>query len=505
MQDATAPSDPSAGGHVPPAPGIAASADPLDGHGAGRTAVRGAALLAGGYAASILLALISAPLLVRHLGVDYGVYITITALVTVVAGMSELGLNAMGVREWASGPPAGRRTLLADLLGARIAFTLVGIAAAFGFALAAGYGHRRMLGIGVACAGLFVMSMQSAFTVPLAARMRQGWVAAADLLRQAVQVALIVVLVIAGAGLVPMLATMIPAALASLAFTLVVSRDALVMPALHPRRWLGLLRGTLPFAAATAAAVLYLRLTIIISSLIATPHQNEEFAVAFRLIEVLISIPGLLVSALFPLMSHAARHDRERMRMALETIFRVASGIGAVVACVVATGAPLAVLALVGARPSGAVQALRILGVGMGFTFIGAASQYALLALRAHRDILVINLVALCLNGILTVVLARAHGAPGAAVALAACELVVATLSTAALRRHLHGLALPVKMVPRIALVIAVAVAADLLLVPAGAVLAACVVPALVLVVGLLSRAIDRELLRALPVVGHRL
>jgi len=46
----------------------------LDAPEAGATAVRGSALRSGGYAIAIGLSLLSAPLLIRHLGVaDYGV------------------------------------------------------------------------------------------------------------------------------------------------------------------------------------------------------------------------------------------------------------------------------------------------------------------------------------------------------------------------------------------------------------------------------------------------
>ncbi len=138
-------------------------------------------LRAGGYAVGMLLGLVAAPLLVRHLGVaDFGIYITINSLVTIVAGLSDLGLNSLGVREWAREQAGERRALMRDLLGARLVFSFAGVASAMVFALIAGYDSARLLGTGLACVGLIVMAVQSALTIPLAGRLRQGWIAAAE-------------------------------------------------------------------------------------------------------------------------------------------------------------------------------------------------------------------------------------------------------------------------------------------------------------------------------------
>jgi O-antigen/teichoic acid export membrane protein len=478
--------------------------DPLDAESAGATAVRGSALRAGGYAAGMLLSLVSAPLLVRHLGVaDYGVYITITSLVTIVAGISDLGLTSLGVREWARRGAHHRGSLMRDMLGARLGFTLVGIGGAIAFALLAGYGSRRLLGTGLACIGLMLLGLQSALTIPLIGRLRQGWVAGAELVRQVVQVGLIIGFVVAGLGLVPMLATAIPAALASLLLTATVARDSIVLPSIHPRRWLGLLRGSVPFAAASAVSVVYLRTTIIVTSLVATAGQNGQFAISFRVLEVVISVPSLLVGALFPVFARAALTDRARMRSSMRRTLRAVWGAGAIVAVSMAVGAPFVVTVLAGSRPHGAVVALRILGGGLGFSFLGSACQYALLAVRAHRSILLINVCALVLNAVLTVVLANAYGSIGAAIALAACELTVAAAARIMLARRVGRLSIGSDAYVRVLLTVAVGVIAAIALSGIGPVPSAIVAAALAVAVGLGVGAVPRELI-AILISGRR-
>lgn len=455
-----------AGPDEPPAP------DALDDARAGQRAVRGSVLRSGGYAAGILMSLISAPLIIRHLGVDdFGIYVTITALTTIVAGVSDLGLTSLAVREWATATSDERRELLSDLLGARLAFTAIGVLFAFGFALAAGYDGRELAATAVACVALVIMGLQSAMTVPLAGRLKQGWIAGADLVRQAVQILIVVALVLAGAGLVPLLAATVAGAVAALVVTAWPATDALTLPAFRPRRWFALLHGAIPFVAASALSVIYLRATVILTSLIATESENGAFAIAFRVLEVLINVPALLIGALFPLLARASG-DGERLRSYLAPMWSASVAAGAVAAVGIASGAPIAVLALEGSQLPDAVDALRILGAALGFSFVGAFAQYSLLALRAHREILIVNGLALTLNVVLTLILAARAGAPGAAAALALAEATGAVLSVLFLRRaapEAVTLGVPLRAVPALAAGAAVAV----VLTPVGIVVAA--------------------------------
>ncbi|HST56326.1 MAG TPA: oligosaccharide flippase family protein [Solirubrobacteraceae bacterium] len=477
-----------------------ADIDVLDAPEAAAKAVRGSMLRSGGYVLGVGLSLISAPLLVRHLGIgDFGAYVTITAIVTIVAGVSDVGITSVGVREWAVRPVEQRRELMANLLGARLSLTLAGCVGAVAFGVAAGYGARRLEGIGVACVGLLMLASYEALGVPLQAELRQGWIALAEVLRQIVQVTCILILIAVGAGLVPLLATAIPAGLTALALTARVRRDALVRPAIHPRAWWRLLRDTLPFAMASALGVVYLRTTVVITSLVADERQTGYFAAAFRVMEVLIGVPVLLIGALFPVLARAAATDRERLLTATVDTLQVTIASGALVAVSVAAGAPLAIEVLVGAHAEPAVDALRILGVGLGFSFIGATCQFALLAQREHRAILGINALALLVNLVLTLALAPHHGAHGAALALAISEATVATSSTVLLARSLGGLPIAPGLLLRIALAAGVGVAAALALSELGSVPEGVGAPLVCLAAALALGALPRELLELLP------
>jgi O-antigen/teichoic acid export membrane protein len=80
----------------------------------------------------VLLSLVSVPLLIRHLGFsDYGRYVTVISLVTIVKGVTDVELGQMGVREYSIRSGSDRSRLLRNLLGVRFALTGIGVAGTY--------------------------------------------------------------------------------------------------------------------------------------------------------------------------------------------------------------------------------------------------------------------------------------------------------------------------------------------------------------------------------------
>src|SRR6476659_521100 len=117
-----------------------AGLDLLDTPQAGPTAIRGSLLRVGGYVAGTLMSILSVSLLIRHLGVtDFGRYVTVLSLVTIVQGVTDAGLSQIGIREYSTRRGSDRDALMRNLTGVRLVLTFAGILAATGFAAVAGY------------------------------------------------------------------------------------------------------------------------------------------------------------------------------------------------------------------------------------------------------------------------------------------------------------------------------------------------------------------------------
>ncbi|HTZ87489.1 MAG TPA: oligosaccharide flippase family protein [Solirubrobacteraceae bacterium] len=444
----------------------ASEGDLLDTRQAGPAALRGSVLRTGAYVLGILLSLISAPLLVRHLGVaTFGRYVSVLSLVTIVAGFTEGGLNSVVLREFATLDGARRSAMMRSAIGMRIVLTLAGVALVTAFAAIAGYGSTLVLGTLLAGVGLVLQLLQSLLAVTLQAELRFGWASVAELVRQVVNVALIVALVLAGAGVLPLLAVAIPASAVSLAMTVpLVMAHVSLRPAFHLGRLWRLLRETAPWAVISAVNVVYFRVSIVLMSVVAGAVQTGYFATSFRITEVLVGIPALVISAAFPILARAHRDDRDRFEYASGRIFELALLAGTWLVLCLEVGAGFAIHVLAAHKADPAIAVLRIQGAAVLATFVAVACGYPLLTLHRYRLVLVSNLLALAISATLTLALAPSLGARGSALAALIAECGLAVSQAVMLRRVAPRVPLPLTTFAVAALAGGAAVAAGLAL-----------------------------------------
>ena len=268
---------------------------------AGPAAVRGGAFRVVGYLLGALAGAASAALMFRHLGVsETGRYGIAVALVAIVAALSDLGLNAVGVREIRS----ARSSRLAPGPGA--AWTAHPDDHLRGSAddrrrrrrlRRHDRGRRRARG-----GRPLVQATQDNFAMPPRRRTRLGWISAFELLRQVLNTVVILILVVLGAHLLPFLGASIPVGAVVLVATVRVVRGRRALrPVFDGQRWRHWMKMVLPYAAAVAAATLYARVSILLVSALSTSTQLGYFTASFRIVEVLMAVPGLLAGAAFPI------------------------------------------------------------------------------------------------------------------------------------------------------------------------------------------------------------
>jgi O-antigen/teichoic acid export membrane protein len=482
-----------------------ASDDILDTPSAGERVIRGSAFRTVGYAGGLLLGLLSAALLTRHLGVvDWGRYVTVTSLLAIVAGLSEAGMSSIGVREYSVLTGDERDRLMKNLLGIRLAITVLGVAIAVIFAFAAQYESVLVIGIVLGGLGLPLTIAQQTYSVPLSSSLRLGWVSALDFFRQAATAGLIVALVVAGAGLLAFFATPIPVAALIFVLTVALVRGAIpIAPEFDWSEWARVLRLTVAYAAASAVGTIYVSMTVILISLVGSGSQTGYYAASFRVFSVVALVPLLIVGSAFPVLARAARDDRARLDYARKRLLDIGLILGVWMALGLILGAELAIRVIGGSQFDASVAVLRIQGLAIIATFFAVTFGFVLLSLRLHRALLIANALALGLSVALTLALVPAIGARGAAVASVIGEFSLAVAYAVALSR---ARARP-EASPRVALGVALAAAAALTLVAVPNLSDALLLigaTGVYFVTLTLVRSIPPELWEALPLRRHK-
>jgi O-antigen/teichoic acid export membrane protein len=409
----------------------------LDHPEAGGRALRGGTARTAGFLVGMGLLAAATPLVIRHLGlVEYGRYVTILTIVTLAGGLTELGINQLAVRELsADAGPAERERVLRLLYGLRVVSGTVTVLVAVGVCALAGYDTSLLGGAALAGLGLIVGGVQALFGTALQADLRLGALAFLEAGRQALSALLLVVLVLAGAGVVPFLAVQLPAAgLALVAAAWLVRGRFPWRPSFRMLSAWPLVRETAAYAAAVALGIVYFRVATAAMPFLSTDVETGYFATSFRVIEILTAFPPLLIGAAFPILARSATTDAARFDAATRRIVELALQAGIALGLAVALAAPAIVQVLVGHGVPEVEDALRIQSIGLACTFVASAVGYALLSLKLYRTLLVREATAL-LVVLAGLALIPSLGADGAAIAATAAEAALAIASLVALRR----------------------------------------------------------------------
>jgi O-antigen/teichoic acid export membrane protein len=170
----------------------------------------------------------------------------------------------------------------------------------------------------------------------------------------------------------------------------------------------------------------YLRILVVLMSLLSTSHQTGLFATAFRVNDIFVGLPIFMVGAAFPVLAHAGRADEARLANALQKLAQVALAVALVVVLGTAIAADEIVKILGGAQYEGAGPVLRI----QVFALIGASLtqvwSLGLVAIDRQRLLVITNGIALTLAVVLGLILIPARDAMGASIAAVFGELTLA-------------------------------------------------------------------------------
>jgi len=421
---------------------------------AGNRIIRGGTVRALGYVGGTGALALAFALLFRHLGVvDFGRFSTVIALVTVAGGLAEAGLTVVAQRLYATADAEGRRRLIGHIVGIRLLLTPVAVLLCAAFAVVAGYDSTLVIGTLVAGLGAVLAATAGTIAVPLAMELRFGTVTVLELARNVTVVVGIAVLVVLDASLGWFFVAYLASGAVMLALAVVLSdRGHLGRPAVSRAEWSTILRAAGPLAVFTAINVFYLKILIVMASLLTTGEETGLFATASRVTEVLVGLPVFMVGVAFPLLAHAGAHDEARLAYAMQRIGEVTLLVAALFALVLVVGAEPIIAVFAGDQYADAVPVLQI----QAFALVGAAMTQAwiqgVIAVGEQRALVAVSVLALVSVGVLGAGLIPPLDARGASLAAVAGETILAAAMLVALVRVRPALRPDWRPLPRVAL-----------------------------------------------------
>ncbi|MEH3053298.1 MAG: oligosaccharide flippase family protein [Patulibacter minatonensis] len=454
--------DPDPGAAAPP---LAEAAPVSDG--VADKVVRGGAIRTVGFAITNLIALGAAMILSRHLGDEgFGLYGSVMALITIIYGITDAGLNVVGARELSLVEPGEpRRRLTGVLLGIRLVLTTAGVGLAVLVALLLpSFTSTQVAGTFIAGVGSIAIAAVATLTLPALVELQNVRLLLVEVARQVIQLVGTVACVVAGSGLVAFFyvqASIGPLVL--LGLPLLIGAGVYVRPRYDRREWTTMTRIALPIAIASVLSVLYLKVIVLIGSVVLSRADQGLLVMTSRAVEILSGLPLVIVGVVLPVVSLAARDDAARLRYVAQRLLESALILGILISLPLSFGARTVLRVLGGDAFLGATPALEIQAWMLLTVFVVQGSIVLLLALHQNRAIVLANVIGLASVVVLGSALLPAYGVEGGAVAVVAADVILmGAMLRAVLRSRLRG-QLELGATPRILLAAALAIGAGLL------------------------------------------
>jgi O-antigen/teichoic acid export membrane protein len=101
-----------------------------------------------------------------------------------------------------------------------------------------------------------------------------------------------------------------------------------VKPQVEVKSLGGMVKGGLPFGIHRIFYYIFLQQSILVLSLTATNVQVGIYSAAFKLVQMLVFIPSLMTSALYPALYQMGESDKDRHRDTIEKVFKFLSAVG---------------------------------------------------------------------------------------------------------------------------------------------------------------------------------
>ncbi len=404
------------------------SVDPQDDN-IGRKIVGGGAWRMIAYGFATIIAVVATSIISRTIGpADFAAFTTALSLIAVAMQISDFGLLALGLREYAALSGDDRLRTYRAMITLRLGFSFFAAVAIVAFAIVAGYSQGLIIGLAVAAVGTCFGSLSTSYYVPLQAAYRLNVLAGLDALRQGMSSTLMVLAALTIGSVGVIVATNLPVALVMVVATAaIVYKETTLRPSWDVATMRDLLGDVGTFAVAASIGTMYAYIAQVVSDSVLTPFESGQFALAFRVYAVLLLGWLTAVSGAFPLLVTSSREDMQRMVYATRRLLQTSVLVGTAALVGLVTGAEFVVAVLGGAKFEEATHLIALIGLALPATFTLVTGSTVLLASGRHRELVGVSVVGAIVSVAITWFAASEWSGTGAALGIVIGEVIIAT------------------------------------------------------------------------------
>ena len=253
---------------------------------------------------STILGLISLAMMARYLGqAGFGSYTTIITFVSFFAIIADLGLTLVTV-QMISLPGTDEHKVLNNLFGLRLVSIVIFLGLAPIIAIFSPYPLYVKTGVLIATLSFLFPALNQVLIGLFQKRLRMDKSVIAETLGRILLVGGIYLAITSGFGLNGILwATVISAGFNFLIAYLLATKFRLIKPAFDFALWREIIKKSWPLAVTIVLNLLYLKTDTLILSLIKSPGEVGLYGAAYRIIDVLTTLPFMFAGIILPILT----------------------------------------------------------------------------------------------------------------------------------------------------------------------------------------------------------
>lgn len=395
-----------------------------------------AVALAAGRVVLVVTGVISVGLATRYLGVGaFGALATGTALLGVLGPLTDAGLVTIGAREMAKRPAEIDR-LAGAIVAIGLALSLLAIAAGLAAALLV-YRDDRLTQQAIL---LLLISVPAAAPVGAAnayflSQQRAYLGTFASIAGGVLTLAMLGLAIWLDWGFAGIVLAYVANGLGYGACLLALSLGRVnLRPVIDPDLWRTLLRWALPVGGALFVHTLYMRIDLLMLSLLGSTEDVSFYGLTYRVVEALYALPYVVAITLMPELARLAEHPR-RVDELMQKAFVVMQLVATPLLVLFLAFADEVVDVVAGPGFGGAATILRIVIVAVFFSYLSAVFLQVLIALNRQVRLFQLWSAVLAINVALNLALIPPFGAVGAAGALVVSDVLALAAGMVLYRR----------------------------------------------------------------------
>ena len=343
-----------------------------------------------GKVVSTILGLISLAMMTRYLGqAGFGSYTTIINFVSFFAIIADLGLTLVTV-QMISQPGTDEEKVLNNLFGLRLVSIILFLSLAPIVSIVLPYTMDVKIGIIIAAISFLFPALSQVLIGLFQKKLRMDKSVIAETVSRIILVVGIYLSIKSGYGLNGILwATVISAGFNFLISYLLAIKYHTLKPTFDFSLWKEIIKKSWPLAVTIVLNLLYLKTDTLVLSLIKTPGEVGLYGAAYRIIDVLTTLPFMFAGIILPILTASWFEERKEYFAAvlqksfdLMAIFSIP-----IIAGTLVLARPLIVL-VSGDDFAGSGLILKILIFALAAIFLGCMFAHAVIAIGRQKEMI---------------------------------------------------------------------------------------------------------------------